>query len=90
MSAHTPGPWSVIPTPHSTNQEFVVKVGRFHIASVDFVGNSVTEKANACLIGAAPTMLEALQHVLEYDRAGLGAIGESLVRSAIAKAGAAS
>jgi len=87
---HTPGPWTAKHTPESSNQEYVVMAGpRWQIASVDFVGNSVTEKANARLIAAAPALLEALRALLDEAEQFAKAIPPYSSSEAIASARAA-
>lgn len=43
-------------------------------------------EANSMRMAAATDMLDALMHILRYDRDGLGAIGESLAKAAVRKA----
>ena len=58
MSAHTPGPWIVKATPESSNQNFIVQVGKDRVP--------VWSEANARLIAAAPNLYEALAHLVWF------------------------
>jgi hypothetical protein len=64
MSAHTPGPWKVNATPHSSNQDFVVldNGANGHSRRVCAVYSDRAE-ADACLIAAAPDLLAALEYI---------------------------
>lgn len=58
---HTPGPWAVEETPNSSNQNYVVKVGRCRVSV--YTDN---DEADARLIAAAPKMLAALRRAQQW------------------------
>jgi hypothetical protein len=92
MSKHIKGPWTSVPTPHSSNQEYVITAGKERIASVDYIGNPLMEGANARLIAAAPDLLEACEAAARIFDGGPISISReyvsdlALIRAAIAKA----
>ena len=55
-TAYTPGPWRI-------GEDDVIVAGTrgLHIAKVEITGMGYAADANACLIAAAPEMLDALQ-----------------------------
>lgn len=70
MSKHTPGPWSVNPTPHAFDKQFLaVASGHGGIADVPVFSQhdcaSHQVEANARLIAAAPLLLAELAHAAE-------------------------
>ena len=71
-AAHTPGPWAVRPTPESSHQDFIVEAGKWSIASIDHCASIAIEKANACLIAAAPELLACLRRALIFIEAARG------------------
>ena len=84
--AHTKGPWSAI----EAQRGFIVTAidGFYDIAVVRNMGNE-DNKANARLIAAAPDLLEALQHAVDWLNA--AGIAETMpvqlqARAAIKKA----
>jgi len=79
---HTPGPWSY---GESIDSMWYVEAEGRMIAEV-MVGEPGEAEANSMLMAAATDMLDALRHILRYDRDGLGAIGESLASAAVRKA----
>lgn len=92
MSAqHTQGPWAVEETPNSSNQNYVVKVGRCRVSV--YTDN---DEADAHLIAAAPDMLDALRDaatllnaiapLMERQGSHDYRHGANLVAAAIAKA----
>jgi hypothetical protein len=68
--------------------EMAVKSASGHWICFCFDGQPGKNRGNAngALIAAAPELLEALEHIVRYDRAGLGSIGDGLALAAIAKA----
>jgi hypothetical protein len=80
---HTPGPWVVYDDSNDgkTNRMEIAARGK----TVACIYHSVPEEdwPNACLIAAAPDLLEALQMLLANPNSGLWA---NTARSAIAKA----
>lgn len=66
MSAkHSPGPWKAVFMPQSSNMEYAIHEARGErIATIDYVGNSDTESANARLVAAAPATLAALEQLI--------------------------
>lgn len=65
MSAHTPGPWVVDGRRGGVWQGKVDRINGLRIAVVDLsVGREEEDQANACLIAAAPELLEALRLVM--------------------------
>lgn len=64
---HTPGPWAVRPQPFREGFKFAVCGEDFWPAAIfsDGRNNAGTAEANACLIAAAPELLEALRVVRE-------------------------
>lgn len=82
---HTPGPWAWLTG--QDGRHSVAQAGTLaSIAELRGLAPEQELEANARLIAAAPALLEALQHIWQYDRDGLGAIGEVLARRALAKA----
>ena len=95
---HTAGPW--MDSGHEIKADgkgplFVVTMARTgnERCVICRIENSVSGRplddedfANARLIAAAPELLEALKHILKYDDDGLGLIGATLARAAVAKA----
>lgn len=79
---HTPGPWSY---GESIDSMWYVEAEGRMIAEV-MVGEPGEAEANSMLMAAATDMLDALMHILRYDRDALGAIGESLAAAAVRKA----
>lgn len=70
MSKHTPGPWRVV---DSWNDHMVEGQNGEEIIWQDGPHETPTiNKANACLIAAAPDLLEALENLADYidERAG--------------------
>jgi len=68
MTKHTPGPWRVqaAPMPDLVEERWIEV---FSVDPEDDVaqatgGNLKTATANACLIAAAPDLLNAIEHVL--------------------------
>jgi hypothetical protein len=80
-SKHTPGPWA-----HRNGRIYQSDREVLTVANVARAADGDFSPANGDLIAAAPELLAALQHIVEYDNDGLGSIGESLARAAIAKA----
>lgn len=83
IKGHTPGPWQVRETPESSNQSFVVQVGRCRVSvSTD------NDLADATLIAAAPDLLEALRKMLDRyaEDEWLDSPIDAEARAAIAKA----
>ena len=68
---HTPGPWSIITRGPRGNYErgigqFKGTSGRFRpIATIDGEIDGPETESNACLIAAAPDLIEALDYLLE-------------------------
>lgn len=95
MSKHTPGPWTAIDT--SWEQSVISDASGRCVAIVYLDGNVQEEtqdelepikNANARLIAAAPTMLEALEAIADFAP-GYGDVCEIIAqraRAAIAKA----
>lgn len=92
ISQHTPGPWETLTfSNHELQTDFaMVKIG----SRVHMVGYSDEDKANACLIAAAPDLLHACRKAVLV----LAALSETcppliqeyeIVSAAIAKAGGA-
>jgi hypothetical protein len=67
MSAHTPGPWRVMPP---SVGRFKVGAARAHSEAFQIVGEASNyneqAEANARLIAAAPELLEALQELVSH------------------------
>jgi hypothetical protein len=89
ISQHTPGPWETLTfSNHELQTDFaMVKIG----SRVHMVGYSDEDKANACLIAAAPDLLHACRKAVLV----LAALSETcppliqeyeIVSAAIAKA----
>lgn len=65
MSAHTPGPWRV-----ESDGSTVTMAGQCVVtAPCPDGGTRAEERANACLISAAPELLAALRDYLELEHA---------------------
>ena len=96
MSKHTPGPWRVFE--HSWSDTSVLAEGFDHAVCLLDINHATEESqasdealmaANARLIAAAPDLLEALQHAIDWlDAAGIAETMPVQVqaRAAIAKA----
>lgn len=83
MSKHTPGPWMV------QNGKIVEKCyNGFVIADVRNATEVMADEANACLIAAAPELLEACKAYIRYCDDGEGEIAPmyKTMKAAIAKA----
>lgn len=78
----TPGEWSY---GESIDSMWYVAADGKMIAEV-MAGEHGEAEANSMRMAAATDMLDALMHILRYDRDGLGAIGESLAAAAVRKA----
>lgn len=67
--SHTPGPWKVNATPHSSNQSFVVldSGANGHSKRVCAV-YSDNEEADARLIAAAPEMYELFKELIDIEK----------------------
>lgn len=64
-TAHTPGPWKAVPYPHTGQFNISALGGELIVYShLGAVGNGPAAEANACLIAAAPELLEALRALL--------------------------
>lgn len=96
-SKHTPGPWShaVTMVDEITGNDVIsilalspkAKEGRYPIGITSIEVNVENDRANACLIAAAPDLLEAAKRVLRDLDEGHVAYGtEEDLRLAIAKA----
>lgn len=83
----TPGPWKVI-QPYSDRCLAIVEEHGEHVALVYAEGERgpMPVSANAALIAAAPTLLDALQACLDYPDHGIGCETEREARAAIAAA----
>lgn len=67
MSKHTPGPWSAdvdIQHEHYKNKRIQSAHGRIAEVSIFPLRHRAESEANACLIEAAPELLEALQGIV--------------------------
>jgi hypothetical protein len=72
MSKHTPGPWVLIQGDRTTKEMVITTESRIEAPAVsiceldtDFIGVIGEEQeANACLISAAPDLLEALEMIV--------------------------
>ena len=78
----TPREWSY---GESIDSMWYVAADGKMIAEV-MAGEPGEAEANSMRMAAATDMLDALMHILRYDRDGLGAIGESLAAAAVRKA----
>ena len=97
MRGHTPGPWinhGRSPQPGLPHSAVAAKTLIARVYSEAF-GDEAQETANACLIAAAPELLDALTWLLDEttdridtSRSSAGTIGDAAggVRAAIAKA----
>ena len=83
ISQHTPGPWETLTfSNHELQTDFaMVKIG----SRVHMVGYSDEDKANACLIAAAPELLEFAEEVRRTGDTRLA----SMAIAVIVKAGGA-
>ena len=82
---HTPGPWK-LQTETPRRPASVIDTSDQIVAEV-FGYSRDSRKANARLIAAAPEMLEALRHALDYvTDSELQVDVEATIRTAIAKA----
>ena len=68
-ATHTPGPWGIHKQTHREGYKFVVTADDFWPAAIfsDGCRNEGTAEANARLIAAAPTLLDAAKAVLASD-----------------------
>ncbi|MCL2344807.1 MAG: hypothetical protein FWC58_03010 [Desulfobulbus sp.] len=57
------------------------------LARIKAQPGTTVDRDAAQLFAAAPAMKEALEHILKFDREGLGSLGESLARQALERAG---
>lgn len=74
MTEHTPGPWSVSgPDRHPDNCVWIMGADGLSILAMDNYN-----PADACLIAAAPTMLDALKLALDalYDYGDSSVVGQ--------------
>lgn len=92
--SHTPGPWETASSGVGNAGKFeltewFVRVPESDVSIAADIIDPDTEKPseeNASLISAAPDLLAACKHVLQFDGKKIGSIGESMLRAAIAKA----
>lgn len=67
MPEFTPGPWRYEPAPSNFEDGVVVSADGTYIAQTSYDGQSGTkandERADGCLIAAAPEMYEALEQI---------------------------
>ena len=80
MSKHTKGPWTYEPSDSNLAGAITAKTGWI----CDFDTDPSPE--NACLIAAAPELLEALERFIGGDRTGVENIDYLFAVQAIAKA----
>jgi hypothetical protein len=92
MSEHTPGPWHVEPLESETDALAICKAHDGAVATiVPWDTLDETDYANACLIAAAPELLEVLERIANDWEEGKGASHTEFeyrkwARAAIAKA----
>jgi hypothetical protein len=88
---HTPGPWKVNATPHSSNQNFVVLDSGTNGSSKRVCAvYSDNDEADARLIAAAPEQNEACEALIAWiDSGDKGFPDEALLNKAVKKARAA-
>lgn len=89
MSKHTPGPWLRDGRfVYALNEHGINAMSLSLPPGIGHYDDKETQEANARLIAAAPELLEALQHLLEFaDQTGRGCSSqEEAARAAIAKA----
>ena len=64
---HTPGPWATRESPeHWGRIDFIIHSEDTDVATA-WQGGTKANRANACLIAAAPDLLEALEEVLGWE-----------------------
>lgn len=80
-SKHTPGPWF---QQNDKDSPYITTMSGGRIAYINNRSGSGEQAANACLIAAAPDLLEALQEIL--DSADSTSVGYDIAVKAIAKA----
>ena len=93
MSKHTPAPWKIAGKSGNDHESFVIDAESRSICwttntlDCDTDEETITEedKANACLIAAAPELLAALELAQSYIKPGAGVINH-VITTAIAKA----
>lgn len=83
MSAHTPGPWMVLPSVDRGQFCILTEHGNRIDIAVTYGSSAVPREANAKLIAAAPELLEAL--IAVRDRKHTPDLWE-MVNAAITKA----
>ena len=84
ISQHTPGPWETLTfSNHELQTDFaMVKIG----SRVHMVGYSDEDKANACLIAAAPDLLEFAEEVRRTGDTRLSSMAIAVIAKAIGEA----
>jgi len=74
--SHTPGPWRVLPAEVTSGWGLCVGSDRVIVAQIKGPKNA-EKTANACLVAAAPELLEALRGMLrEHDAITIAAGGK--------------
>ena len=90
MSKHTPGPWEVVELVDGYDIRSPESRCRIATASdPEAVWGAIGREEDACLIAAAPELLEALEQVVSFVDAGQGTWTveeQQKARAAIAKA----
>lgn len=89
MSKHTPGPWSYHFDHPTTDEVGYIRSSSGEVAVMYGCQREEQQSANACLIAAAPCLLEALQRSLNWLASYPGGNAEGCydqARAAIAKA----
>ena len=84
ISQHTPGPWETLTfSNHELQTDFaMVKIG----SRVHMVGYSDEDKANACLIAAAPELLEFAEEVRRTGDTRLASMAIAVITKATGEA----